>query len=141
MSWQSIKQKLSHAFAVDPPGPAEPTEPQRAVVERLCREVVRRRLTTPAIAFLQMSQPLNFIASQALHFFMPILSAVTDTQGVQHFAVFLEHRGSVEYICRRLEALEDEATARERQDAVPAKPDDSTTENSLNHGDTEARRS
>jgi hypothetical protein len=114
VSWQSIKQKLSHAFAVDPPGPAEPDEPQRAVVERLCREVVRRRLTTPAIAFLHMSQPLNFIASQALHFFMPILSSVADTQGVQHFAGFLEQRGSVEYICQRLEALEDEATARER---------------------------
>ena len=135
MSWQSLKQKLSHAFAVDPPGPAEPDEAQRAVVERLCREVVRRRLTTPAIAFLHMSQPLNFIASQAMHFFMPILSSVTDTQGVQHFAGFLEQRGSVEYICRRLEALEDEATSRERHASLPAEPDD------LNHGDTETRRS
>jgi hypothetical protein len=135
VSWQSFKQKLSHAFAVDPPGPAEPTEPQRVVVERLCREVVRRRLTTPAIAFLHMSQPLNFIASQALHFFMPILSAVADTQGIQHFAGFLEQRGSVEYICRRLEAIEDEATSRERHASLATEPEDS------NHGDAEARRS
>jgi hypothetical protein len=114
MSWQTFKERLSHAFAVDPPGPAEPTDPERAVVERVCREVVRRHLTTPAIAFLQMTQPLNFLASQAMQFFMPIVSAVADTQGVQHFAAFLEHRGSIEYICRRLESLEGEATSRER---------------------------
>ncbi|HUG93407.1 MAG TPA: hypothetical protein VML55_21390 [Planctomycetaceae bacterium] len=134
MSWQTIKQKLSHAFAVEPPGAAEPTEPERAAVERVCREVVRRHLTTPALAFLQMSQPLNYLASQAMHFFLPIVSAVVDTEGARHFAEFLEHRGSIEYICRRLEALEDEAKVRERQDTARLEPD------ALNHGDTETRR-
>jgi hypothetical protein len=123
MSWQAFKQKLSHAFAVEPPGPAEPTGEQRAVVERICREVVRRHLTTPAIAFLQMSQPLNYLAAQAMHFFVPIVSAVTDAGGMAHFAVFLEHRGSIEYICRRLEDLEQEATARDRGDDTPTADD------------------
>ena len=42
---------IRHAFALDPPGPAEPTEAERPIVDRLCREVVRRRLTVPATRF------------------------------------------------------------------------------------------
>jgi hypothetical protein len=102
---------LQHAFAVDPPGPAEPTEPQREVTERLCREVVRRRMTTPALMALEMSRPLNYLGSQALVFFRPFLQAITDADGHRHLAEFLEHRGSVEYLCRHIEALEAEASA------------------------------
>ena len=107
MSW------LKHAFAVDPPGPAEPTDAQHAAVEKLCVEVVRRHLSTPALIFLEMSRPMNFIGAQALHFFSPLINAVTDADGHRHFAEFLEHRGSIDYICRRIETLEASATKSE----------------------------
>lgn len=97
---------LKHAFAVDPPGPAEPNDKQRVAVERVCHEIVRRHLTTPALMFLEMSRPLNYVGAQALHFFSPFISAVTDAEGHKHFASFLEQRGAIEYICRRIEELE-----------------------------------
>jgi len=105
---------LKHAFAVDPPGPAEPKPEQRAAVEAVCREIVRRHLTTPALLFLEMSRPLNYIGSQTMHFFQPMVSVLTDSAGPKHFAEFLEQRGSIEYICRRIEDLEAEATKREQ---------------------------
>ena len=40
---------LKHAFAVDPPGPAEPTDAQRVPVDKICREIVPRHMTTPAL--------------------------------------------------------------------------------------------
>ena len=101
---------LRHAFAVEPPGPAEPTNEQRTVIEFLCREIVRRHLTAPAIMLLEMSRPLNFIGSQALHFFSPLISALTDSADHKHLATFLERRGSIEYICQRVEELEQEGT-------------------------------
>ena len=97
---------LKHAFAIDPPGPATPSDDQRALIERLCQEVNRRRLTTPALAFLEMVRPLNHLGSQAMHFFTPIISAIADVKGYERFASFLERRGSIEYICRRLEDLD-----------------------------------
>jgi hypothetical protein len=97
---------LKHAFAVDPPGPAAPTEEQRAAVDKICREIVRRHLTTPALLFLEMSRPLNYIGSQTLHFFQPMIGVLTDAKGPEQFALFLEKRGSIEYICRRIEDLE-----------------------------------
>ncbi len=84
MSW------IRHAFALDPPGPAEPTEAERPIVDRLCREVVRRRLTVPAIAFLEMSRPLNFVAANTLHYFSPILSALGTGGDHRRFAEFLD---------------------------------------------------
>jgi len=103
-----MKDWFRHAFAVDQ-GELEPTEKQREVVDKLARFIARRHLTTPALAFLEMSRPLNYVASQTMHFFMPIVKIITDAQGVEAFAQFLEHRGSIDYICRRIEAVEAEA--------------------------------
>ena len=101
-----LVQKFRHAFAVDSPGACEPTGEQRDLVDRVCKEVTRRHLTTPALIFLEMSRPLNFVGSQAMHFFQPILTAIVDAQAYDQFAAFLEHRGSIEYLCRRIEHFE-----------------------------------
>ncbi|HEX6984965.1 MAG TPA: hypothetical protein VF170_06290 [Planctomycetaceae bacterium] len=106
---------LRRAFAVDPPGPAEPTPRQAEVVDRVCREVVHRRLTTPALLLLEMSRPLNFVTAQAIHFFDPLVRAVTDADGPREFAAFLEHRGSIDHLVRRIEEIEAEAVRREGQ--------------------------
>lgn len=114
-----MKEWLKHAFAVDPPGPAEPTPPQAKVVDMICAEVVRRHLTTPALTFLEMSRPLNFVGAQAMHFFTPLVEAVIDAEGHRQFAAFLEQRGSIDYICRRIEEVENEMSKRETAESKP----------------------
>jgi hypothetical protein len=96
---------LKHAFAIEPEGAVEPTEVQRAIIERLCRQVHARGLATPALIFLESVRPLNYVSSQTLHFFAPILAAVADETACRELAEFLEHRGSVDYLCRRIEEL------------------------------------
>ena len=114
---------LKHAFAVKAGNSEAPTPAQQAAADRLCREVVRRRLTTPALAFLEMSRPLNYLGSQALHFFQPLISSLADGEAAHHFAQFLERRDSVDYLCRRIEELEAEAERNEKQSA-PTTPTD-----------------
>jgi hypothetical protein len=102
---------LRHAFAVDPPGPAAPTAEQQPAVDWFCRQIAMRRLTTPALIALEMSRPLNFIAAQTMQFFSPGVWAVVRQQTHEnylHFAAFLERRGSVEYLARRIEHFEAE---------------------------------
>ncbi len=98
-------QWLKHAFATGP-AQAELTVQQKDVVDRVCHAVVARKMTTPALAFLEMSRPLNYISSQAIHFFTPLLSAITDTKGVECFATVLERRDAVEILCTRIEEIE-----------------------------------
>jgi hypothetical protein len=108
---------LKHAFAVGAEAAAEPTDEQRAAAERFCREVVRRHLTAPALIALESLRPLNFMIAQGLHFAMPFASLILNVDGLKHFAAFLEHRGSFDYLCRRVEELEAEAALRDAQAA------------------------
>lgn len=103
-----LREILSNAFAVDPPGPAEPTDDERPIVDRLCREVIKRRMTTPALLALECSRPMNYLGSQAMHFFQPMASVLVSPKHWDAFAAFLERRGSLEYLARRIEDLERE---------------------------------
>lgn len=103
---------LKHAFAIDRAEDFEPTETQRALVDRLCREVVARELTTPALLFLETVRPLNSVTAQSLQFFMPLLSTAGISKATEDLAAFLEHRGSIDYLCRRIDELsQDDRTA------------------------------
>ncbi len=127
-----FRSKMRHAFAVDAPGPAEPeTAVQREVVDRLCREILRRQMSTPTLMALEMVRPLNYLTAQVMHVFTPFLSAIsktTTTAAYEEFALFLERRGSIDYICRRLEALEAEAASggggSEPSPSAPSEPQD-----------------
>jgi hypothetical protein len=116
---------LKHAFAVDPPGPAEPNDIQRIVVDRLCTEVVRRRMVIPAKLVLEMGRPLNYVSAQLLHFWQPIASAVINATEYEQFSLFLEQRGSIDYISQQLSTLEERQNQDSRQNAAnsPDKPD------------------
>jgi hypothetical protein len=123
----SWKRKVRHAFAVDPPGPVEPTPEQQPVVDGFCRWVAQRHLTLPGIIVMEVIRPLNWIMAQAGHFFSPGVWAVTPEQthqGYKRFVSFLEHRGSIEYITRRIEHFEHEYEKREKQRSEPVPPGD-----------------
>ncbi len=105
----SLKDRLHHAFAVDASGPAEPTPDQQPAIDWVCRQVAKRHLTTPGLIALEMSRPLNFMLAQGMHFFSPGAWALFRQQNYEHymhFASFLEHRGAMEYIERRIEHFE-----------------------------------
>jgi hypothetical protein len=122
---------FKHAFHVDPPGPAEPTPDEQPAVEWVCRQVAKRHLTTPGLIGLEMSRPLNWLGAQAMHVFSPGVWAIVRQQtfeNYQQFANFLERRGSIEYLCRRIEELEVEFMKQERQRSA-SPPDEAPPSN------------
>ncbi len=117
-----IKKWLAHAFAVERPEDFAPTVEQQQIADRICREIIRRDMVTLAILTLETCRPLNYIGSQAIHFFTPLLSILVDPRAQKIFADFLEQRGSIEWLCQRLEFLsktkqEDQSSS---TDAAPA---------------------
>ena len=97
------KSWFAHAFAVERPEDIDPSPLQREIVDRLCMEVVRRGLATPALMALEMSRPLNAFSASAMHLLQPAIAAVMDTRSYEQFALFLEHRGSIDFLCARIE--------------------------------------
>ena len=124
MSDRGVWRRLRHAFGVEDPDDFEPTVEEREIAVRICREVVRRRMVTPALMLLEMSRPLNYLGAQALHFFRPFASVLVDGRSWESFAAFVERRGSVEFLCRTLEdaAAEEADDDRNADDADDAGP-------------------
>lgn len=94
---------LRHAFATEPPGPAEPTVEERDALEPLLREVRKRGMVGPAILFLESVRPLNNVGAQALHFMQPFATAVLDPVRYTTLSRYLERRGSIEWVVQELE--------------------------------------
>lgn len=113
ITWKSW---LKHAFAVDTELPP-PTAQEMALVELIAKEVVRRGMTTPAVTFLEVSQPLNYVGSQAMHFFKPLLSSLTDTNGYHKFAEFLARRDALEILIKEIEKCDAAASRSESSTA------------------------
>jgi len=97
------RAQLRHAFAVEKPGPAEPTPEERAALEPLIAEVRKRGLVGPAVLFLESVAPLNNVGAQALHFMQPIATAVLDPVRYATLTKYLERRGSVAWVVGELQ--------------------------------------
>jgi hypothetical protein len=106
----SFRESFRQAFSVESDAPFELTDEERGLAEALCRAVVARRLTVPALILLEVSRPLSYVGSQAVHFLSPLISSVSDSRAHQHLASLLERRRSIEYLCTRIEQLESQLT-------------------------------
>jgi hypothetical protein len=134
----SLRSKLKHAFAVDAPGAVEPTEQQRPAVEWICTQIAKRHLSTPGLIFFEMVRPLNYLGAQVMHFTRPGVWAIAPRNvygGYIHFAEFLERRGSLEYMCRRIEELEAEYSQRDKAARTERKKKKSTKTHDAEHHD------
>ena len=101
-----MREFFRNAFALDDGKPCEPSPEEREVLEKLAAEVARRRLTGPAITFLEMSRPMNSLGAAAIHFFTPIAATLANPVALKSFAEFLDERGSVDVLCGMLESAE-----------------------------------
>ncbi len=89
-----LTARIRHAFAVEPE--SQPLSPEDlALLERVAATVAERGMATPAILFLESVGPMNFLGSQALHFFTPILEVVFAQRDVERVALLLERRDTL----------------------------------------------
>jgi hypothetical protein len=107
-----LREGLRHAFGIESRAAAIPTAEEREIIERILAAVARRGLVGPTVLFLESMRSLNFVSAQAIHYFTPIVGMVVDRDALHLFARFLERRGSVEWLCGRLEAIECDAGAK-----------------------------
>lgn len=80
----------------------------RAMLESIARWLGERRLSVPAIVLLESTKPLNFIGSQLLFFFEPIVKAVVQGRNYTRFASIMEDRENVEEFLQLIETIDQE---------------------------------
>ena len=82
------------------------TNDDKAFLSKLANKIVELKLITPSIFFLEMVKPLNFIGSQSMVFFGPIISAFVKTDGYYKAAEIFENHNSVEFLIQEIERLD-----------------------------------
>jgi len=97
-----------NAFAIERAEEFVATERERELIDRFAARICRHGLALPAILFLETARPLNFVGSQTLVFFEPIVRGIFEWPAYTEFAQMLERRGSVEAIIKAIEETEAE---------------------------------
>ena len=99
-----FKEKWQHAFALAPEVAPEAGQ-LPDILERFASTVVKRRMETPTILFLEMVKPLNFLGSQLVCAAVPIAGVFTSADELNQVAKALEHRGAISALVTRIEEL------------------------------------
>lgn len=110
---KSFMAALKNAFAVE--SDANFSQEELALLEKVAVMVARRQMATPAIMFLESVRPLNFIGSQAMTFFQPILGLLVNTKEFELLSRIFEKRKSIDILIELIERKETE-----REDKSPA---------------------
>ena len=90
------------------------SEEQIRLFERLADRIVKLRFTVPAAVFLESVRPLNFVGSQAMLFFAPLVHALFAAREYDLLQQALERRETIGYLADLLEAREHIFAAWER---------------------------
>ena len=99
-------------------GPTPPeylTEEQIKLFDKLASFTAKKRLTAPAILFLESVRPLNFVGSQAMLFFAPMVHALFTVHQYDLIQKALERRETIAYLMDLLEYKEVDATRLEKE--------------------------
>lgn len=81
------------------------SDDDRALLDELADRIARRRLVAAALMFFESVKPLNFVTSQMLVFFRPMVQVLwSEPHRYDQVARLLEQRGTIELLLRRLEA-------------------------------------
>jgi hypothetical protein len=98
----------------DPQHEALPAE-EEAVLDRTAKKVVEWSMAVPAILFLESMKPLNYIGSQTMVFFEPIVQTIFNFKDYDTFRSALEKRQSIEVFIQKIEAHDAVAHGREKR--------------------------
>ncbi len=94
--------KESELYSEDDISPERKTE----LIGKFAQEIVDRRLSVPAILFLETVKPLSFLGSQAMIFFEPIVQSIFASKTYKEIYLLLEKRENIEYLLQEIEKRE-----------------------------------
>jgi len=91
-------------------------EEENAILEKVAKKVVKWRMSTPAIIFLESVKPLNYIGSQTMVFFEPIVQSIFNFRDYDNFRIAMERRENVENLLQKIEKYD--AVLYDREKAI-----------------------
>ncbi len=98
----------------DKPSVPAYTAEEIELLDKVAKKVVHWKMSVPAIMALESVKPLNYVSSQAMVFFEPIVQSVFSIRDYDKFRELLERRETIEQLLLRIEALDAVAARKEK---------------------------
>lgn len=90
-------------------------EDEDRILEKLSKKVVEKGMAVPAILFLESVKPLNFIGSQTMVFFEPMIQTIFNFKDYDTLRLSLEKRETIEILLQKIEKHDSIALSREKR--------------------------
>ena len=104
MRWSKFQDGFKNAFSVSEESVL--TAEDEAMLAKIADFIVRRRMSAPAIVFLQSVKPLNFVGSQGLLILQPLAELLTSPREFARAQKLLERREGIELLVQQIEERE-----------------------------------
>lgn len=82
------------------------SQQNQELLTKLADKIINLRMTTPAILFLESVRPMNYIGSQVMVFFAPMVRIFFDMPEWNQLSGILEQRESIAYFLDLIEQRE-----------------------------------
>ncbi|MDI6733555.1 MAG: hypothetical protein QME51_06290 [Planctomycetota bacterium] len=105
---QNLWAKMKYAFAIPDEKDQTFSDEEMLLLNKVADMVVKRQLTTPAVLFLESVRPLNFLGSQTMVFFQPIVGLLISTREMEMLSQILERRKSIPLLIELIEKKDNE---------------------------------
>jgi len=105
MTLSDFKRKIEHAFKIDD-GRDSITDEDNQLLEKISNFLIKKRMTVPALMFLETVKPLNFVGSSMMTFFKPTLGAVLNKFEYERLESLLEKRCGIEILIEKIDELQ-----------------------------------
>lgn len=90
------------------------SEHERELLDKVAQKVVHWKMAIPAIMTLESVKPLNYIGSQAMVFFEPMVQTLLNLKDYDTFRQMLEKRETIEELLLRIEHFDAIALRKEK---------------------------
>ncbi len=87
---------------------------ENAVLDKVAKKTIDLGMSVPAILFLESVKPLNYISSQVMVFFEPIVQSLFNFTDYNTMRTALEKRESIEILLLKIEEKDAVAQRKER---------------------------
>lgn len=103
--------------SIEFPDPEEKRLPEEedAVLDKLAHKVVDKGWTVVAILFLESVKPLNYIGSQTMVFFEPMVQTIFNFRDYDTLRTALEKRETLEILLTKIEKYDAVALVKEKR--------------------------
>ncbi len=88
---------------------------QEEILLKIAQKVVHWKMAVPAILFLESMKPLNYIGSQMMAFFEPFVQTLFSWKDYDELRRMMEERETVERLLQKIEKIDAEAFAKEKE--------------------------